>query len=201
MNFRKHALMKGETKASLLSTTEKVTDVHESGGFKFKCIGADLQFECVERDTNGVVFEIVDADDHVRPVERSIRTVKEGIRCTIADVPFRRIPKIMTRSLVTLRTRNLNQFPSENGMSSSLSPLTIVTGEPKPDTRKFNLDFGSYVEVFEDNGFMQNSTRTRRAPASGIGPTTRRKVSHHFMSLATWRRLRRKKWHEPPMPD
>ena len=94
------------------------------------------------------------------------------------DVPFRRPAKIMTRSLVALSTGSLNHFPSENGMSSSLSPLTIVTGKPKLCARKFNLCYGSYVEAFEDDGFLQNSNMMRGAPAACIGTTPCRKLSH-----------------------
>ena len=178
IDFRVSTCLKVETKASSLSAIENVINACKPGGFKVKCIDADLQFEFVEDDVNGALIEIVDADDHANPVERSTRTVKEVIRFIVEDVPFKRLPKIMTRGLVALSTRNLNQFPSKNGMSSSVSPLTIVTGKPKPGAMKFNLDYVSYVEVFEDDGFMQNSNMMRGALAACIGTTPCRKASY-----------------------
>ena len=97
--------------------------------------------------------------------------------------------------------RNLNNFPAENGMSDEFSPLSIVTGGPRADTRNHNLDVGCYVEVFEHDGWMQKSNRTRGATSTCLGPTPYRKASNYFMSLVTGRRLCRRKWSELTMPE
>ena len=74
-------------------------------------------------------------------------------------------------------------------------------GGPRTDAKKCNLDVGSYAEVFEDNGWMQNSNRTRDTPAMCLGHTPCRKPSNYFMSLVTGKRLHRRKWSEYPIPD
>ena len=76
IDFRTFTCVKVETKESSLSAIEKAIDVCKLGGFKVKCIDADLQFERAEDETNDVLFEIVDADDHVHPVERSTMKLK-----------------------------------------------------------------------------------------------------------------------------
>ena len=43
----------------------------------------DIEFECVEHEFDGIVFEITDADNHIDTVEPTIRTVKETIRCLV----------------------------------------------------------------------------------------------------------------------
>ena len=58
----------------------------------------------------------------------------------------------MIRRLAELVMRNLNQFPSENSASEVHIPLTIVTGQPKVDYNNLTADYGSYAEVFEDDG-------------------------------------------------
>ena len=92
-----------------------------------------------------------------------------------------------------MTTRNLNQFPLENGISNKYSPLTIVTGVSLADTRKYAIDFGSYAKTFEDNGMIQNSTRTRGTPAICLGSKSYRKPGQYFMALVTGKKLRRKK--------
>ena len=79
------------------------------------------------------VLNTADADDHVHEVERSIRTIKERVRCTVQGLPYRRVPRVMMRSIVEWAHKNLNQFPAKNGASDALSPLTIMTGMPSPD--------------------------------------------------------------------
>jgi hypothetical protein len=36
----------------------------------------------------------------------------------------------------------LNQFPTRNGASDTLSPLTIMTGKSKPDCNDMKIEFG-----------------------------------------------------------
>ena len=94
---------------------------------------ADMQFECIENDLVQTQVEIVDADDHVDVVERSMRSVKEHIRTLVQGLPFRRITKFMAKRLVAVAIRNLNSFPSDNGTSSECSPLSIMTNAPSLD--------------------------------------------------------------------
>ena len=75
------------TKQSLEAAFNKVINLHKEGGFDVKCIDADLQLECAEDSFSGVTVEICDEDDHIEVVERSIRTMKEGIRVVANDTP------------------------------------------------------------------------------------------------------------------
>ena len=73
---------------------------------------------------------------------------------------------------------------------------------PRIDTRKCPADFGSYTEIFEDNGWIYNSNRSRARPTLVLGPSPcAQKTGHAFMPLITGRRLRRKKRTELPMPS
>jgi len=57
----------------------------------------------------------------------------------------------MIQELVYHAARGLNQFPTKNGVSDTLSPLTIMTGRANPDYNDLKLEFGSYVQDFEEN--------------------------------------------------
>ena len=139
-----------------------------------------------------VEVEIIDPLDQVNVVEQSIRTVKEGIRCIVAMLPFIRLPKSVVCRLIEVAIRNLNQFPAENGISNKYSPLTVITSRLSMDYNDILLDFGTYTEVYEDNRWITSSNRFRSTPAICLGPTFYRNPGYYFLSLVTGRILRRR---------
>ena len=64
-------------KRNLTQGINNVAHAHRSNGFSIKHAVADLEFKCVKEDLSPIAVNIVDANDHVHPIERSIRTVKE----------------------------------------------------------------------------------------------------------------------------
>ena len=118
------------------------------------------------------------------------------MRGLVKGSPFERTPKLMLKRLVEVDTRNLNPLSAENRISDALIPITIVARGNTPDERAFSLYFGAVVETVEDNGWLQNSNRTRSTLAVVLGPSPHRKPSHISMSLFTGRRLRQEKWTE-----
>ena len=54
-------------------------------------IHADNEFECCRDELSPIVLDIAGAGMHVGEVERSIRTVKERVRCTTHNLPFQKI--------------------------------------------------------------------------------------------------------------
>ena len=73
----------------------------------------------------------------------------ERSRSTCSGIPCKRITILMDRSLIEAITEVLNAFPSKNGISSTLSPVTIVEGKPKFDFSRAMIPFGSYTLVYE----------------------------------------------------
>lgn len=96
--------------------------------------------------------------------------------------------------------KGLNQFPAKDGVSDTLSPLTILTGIGAPDYQSLRLEFGSYAMVFEDND-PSNTTKARTTGAIALTHTGNRQGDYHFMSLITGRRLARHQWTALPMPN
>jgi len=143
-------------------------------------------------------LDVPAADDHVGEVERSVRTMKECTRTTIHGLPFKRLPKLMVKELVLNSAKGLNQFPAQNGISDTLSPLTILTGRPNPNYNDLKLEFGSYVQVFEDNN-PTNTTASQNTGAIALNPTGNTSGDYFFMSLTTGRCLSRHQW--IPMTD
>jgi len=159
-----------------------------------------MEFECIRNDVLPSRLNVTAADDHVGEVERSIRTMKERARTIIHGLPFKRLPKVMIQALVYHATKGLNLFPAKNGISDTLSPLTIMTGRANPDYNDLKLEFGSYVQVFEDNT-SSNTTTSRNTGAIVLNPTGNAQGDYFFMSLVTGKRLSRHQWTKIPMTN
>ena len=93
-----------------------------------------------------------------------------------------------------------NQFAAPDGVSKSLSPLTIVTGTPPPDYSKMGLEFGSYVQVFNDNE-PTNTMALRTTGAIALTSVGNSKGDYTFMSLDTGQKLIRHRWTVLSLPS
>ena len=78
--------------------------------FTVQLIDADAEFKTLE-GTLEVALNIVDPLEHVHPAERSIRTLKERIRCTIQGLPFSCIPKGTIVGAMFECNSDLNRLP------------------------------------------------------------------------------------------
>jgi Reverse transcriptase (RNA-dependent DNA polymerase) len=200
IKFRTISVLQDRNKSSILKELNIVIKFYQSRGFTIPDIHCDQEFECLRNDILPIQLNVVPADAHVGDVERSIRTIKERVRSTIHGLPFRRYPKLMIRELVFSATKWLNQFPADGGISDTLSPFTIMTGRPNVDFNTLKLEFGSYVQVFEDN-FPTNSMKSRNTGAITLSHTGNSQGDYYFMSLETGRRLCRHAWTLVPMPN
>jgi Reverse transcriptase (RNA-dependent DNA polymerase) len=172
--------------------------VYRSRGFRPVAIHADGEFHAVQTAFPDVRFSICAVDDHVPEIERAIRTVKECIRTTIHGLPFGRLPRVLVKELAASAIRTLNMLPHPDGVSSTLSPATIVTGHPKTDYRTLHLEFGTYVQVYDGTS---NDTKSRTLGAIATNPTGNSSGDYYFMSLATGHRIHRRSWTVLPISD
>ena len=107
----------------------------------------------------------------------------------------------MIKHMLFDAVRSLNQFPWKYGVSSDLSPAAIVTGAGPPDFNNLRLEFGTYVQVFEDNTPSNSMPKARSLSAIALEPTGNAQGDYYFMSLATGARISRHNWHALPMTD
>jgi hypothetical protein len=180
--------------------TQAVIKLYKTRGFTVTRVEGDQDFSCLPNDLLPTPLNIADADDHVAEVERSIRTIKERVRCLVQGLPFKRIPKAMMRAAIENANKTLNQFPAKNGVSDTLSPLTIMTRRPTPDYNGTKIEFGACAQVFEGNNPTHNP-RARTTGAIALTPTGNGQGGYFFLSLATGRKLSRQQWDALPMPE
>ena len=199
LQFRTVAPVNSRSKATMLREIRAVMDIYRRRGFTIESMYGDQEFECIENDLNTDVF-IADTDDHVPEIERSIRTIKDRVRSTVHGMPYKYLPRIMVRGLVEHAVKCLNQFPALNGISPTISPLTLVTGITPPTFDKLSLEFGSYAQIFELNT-PTNTNKARTTGAIALNTSNGAQGGYQFMSLTTGDRLSRQQWTELPMPN
>jgi len=187
-------------KDTLLRESRAVLALYQSRGFNIPDHHTNMEFGCIRNEVLPTQLKVTAADDQVGKVKRSSRTIKERTRTTIHGLPFKRFPKVMIQELVYHAAKGLNQFPSQNGISETLSPLTIMTGRANPDYNDLKLEFGLYVQFFEDND-PSNTTTSGNTGAIVMNPTGNAQGDYQFMSLTTGKRLSRHQWTEIPMTN
>ena len=146
-------------------------------------------------------MNILAADSHVGEIEQSVRTIKEWIQTCIHGLPFQRLPMLMIQHMVEETVRCLNQFPWENGISDDVRPAALDTGHPPPDFIKMRFEVGTYVQVFNKDNKLTNTTRARSLEGIVLGPTGNVQRHYNFMSLSSDAKILRHQWTSLPMTD
>jgi len=182
----------------LLTCTQSVLEVYLARGFEIAYMRGDNEFECLRESIRPTNLEIVAKNEHVPEIERSIRTIKERIRATVNSLPYKFYPKLMLSHLVSHIVKLINMFPAQNGLSSTLSPHTIISGAPTPLYKDFNLEFGAYVQAHEAPT-VTNTTSSRTTGAIALSPSNDH-GGWYFLSLASGKRIHRYSWTPLPIP-
>jgi hypothetical protein len=142
----------------------------------------DKEFEPLRGQLAGIQVQLdhTGADDHVGDIERWIRTVKERMRAIITSLPFQRLPPRLIIECAKSRVFWLNSFPHPDGVSSTLSPREIGTGQTLDYNRHCHFEFGEYVQTHEAH---DNSMAPRTVGALALHPTGNALGRHYFFSL------------------
>jgi hypothetical protein len=77
--------------------------------------------------------------------------VKEQCWATRHSLPYERLPKLMTIHIVLNVVKLLNFFPTKGGVSDTLSPKTIISGETLDFKKHLSLQIGHYCQVHEED--------------------------------------------------
>lgn len=200
IKFRTIAPIKTRKKDVLLRETKAIKKLYEARGFKICDLHVDNELACIREDIRPTNLNVANADDHVPEVERSIQTVKDRVRCLWHGLPYKKVPKLLSRSMVENAVKNLNDFPAKDGVSTTISPKTIVTGAPVPDYNDMKLEFGTYAHVYKDHK-IKNDNKARTTPSIALNRTGNGQGGYYFMSLVTGKKLSRKQWDLVPMLD
>jgi hypothetical protein len=122
---------------------------------------------------------IVLRDEHVPGAERYIHTIKECTRCVYNLLPFLKMPNRMITKMVYTSVFWLNMSPTSDGVSTTLSPLTIVAGLGLDYTNHCHLESGTYVQVHEEH---DNTMATQTTGTITLQPTGNAQGGNYFLA-------------------
>ena len=199
INFTTAQYCTSRSLKTIMTALDKVKNKYESRNFQITDCHADNEFDkSAMRDfLEPALLHIYARNEHVGIIERPTRTIKERTRSVCHNIPYRRITILMVRSLIEGIVDVMNAFPSEDGVSKTMSPSTIVEGKPKLDFGKGIISFGSYALVYTSTS---NDMKSRAVPAIAL-KRSNNAGGHYFMSLYSGKRIHGYKWKELPVDD
>jgi Zinc knuckle len=200
LRFGTTEMIQNQKNETILKAIRNVLNIYEGRGFKVSHFLMDGQFNSLRNEilSLGIDLNAVARQEHVPEVERYIRTLKERVRSHYNALPFNPMPPRMMIELVHYCNFWLNSFPNEDGVSKSLSPRLIVTGNRINYSKHCKLEFGEYVQTHEEHN---NSMDPRTIGAIALRPTGNAQGSYLFFSLNSGRVITRNRWTVLPMPD
>ena len=159
-----------ESKVTLVSCLRRVINLYQSGGFQVIEARGDGQFKFTEEHIRPTHLYTCAPGEHIPQVERSIQTLERDYRTLYHGLPYNYYPKIMLCSLVYFVVQLRTVFPPVDGISTTMSPTSIVTGLLTPDAAHFSLEFGEYVHVHDNPTITNDINPPRSTPTIALLP-------------------------------
>jgi hypothetical protein len=106
----------------------------------------------------------------------------------------------MTIHILLNVVKLLNFFPTKGGVSDTLSPKTIMSGEALDSNKYLSLQLGQYCQVHDEDN-PRNSQIARTKGAISLGPSGNLQRGFKFMALNSGNKIVCRSWDVIPMPD
>ena len=136
--------IKNQQGTTIFNGIRAIHQVYLQRGFRIRNAFMDGQFEPLRGNLAelGILLNTASNDEHVPEIERQIRTVKERTRAIYCTLPFQKMPRRLIIEMVYAANYWLNMFPRPGGISKTLSPRTLLTGQTWSYTTHCKLEFG-----------------------------------------------------------
>ena len=137
--------------ANIFAAFKEIYQYYMHHGFHITTVHSDREFaplqSLVAALPGGPMINLESAKKHVLEFERKIRVVKERCRAARHGLPFQKIPKLLTIHIVFQTVKLIIFFPTKGGISDTLSPKTIMSGEILYYKKHLSLQIGQYCQV------------------------------------------------------
>jgi len=130
---------KSPKKREIKSGLKQLLNTYHLRGLQVNQINTDNECVCIREEARPVNMNIVAAGEHVTDIARSSRNLREGPWGHVHRLSYKRYPAIIVIVCVTQVIKRLNQSPSENGLSTTISRPTLITGIPGPDYQQVKI--------------------------------------------------------------
>ena len=192
--------LSSRTAKNLARHIDQIAQLYARGGFRVGTVLMDNEFEKLRPLVPTLSINTTAANEHVPEIERRIRLIKERGRGILNTLPFKKMPRVILIELIYHVVLWLNAFPCKSGISDTLSPRELVYRHRLDFAKHFRAPFGSYCEV-HDEPAPTNNMVSRSVPAIVLGPTGNLQGTYKFFSLATGKKIKRRRFTRYPMPD
>jgi hypothetical protein len=162
-----------------------VFKLYRRAGFKITVIEADLAFKPLLTELEqelGFTSNFANPGDHVSEAERSIRTMKERIRAGYHRLPYKRLPRLLLKTLVVDTPKKINYFPAKGGISKYFSPRAILHQRKLDYLKHCAIPFGTAVQAQQPT---DNTTAGRMVDGIYLRHTESVQGGHEVMNLHT----------------
>jgi hypothetical protein len=200
IHFSTVELIGNRAPSTVLHSLVTVMQLYKRRGFQIKHILMDGEFHNLVGpiSDHGASLNTASRAEHVPEIERFIRTLKERTRCIYNTLPYETMPPRLLTEMIYASNFWLNAFPHPNGISNTMSPRAIITGQCIDYNRHCQLEFGTYVQTHEEH---DNSMAARTCGALALRPTGNSQGGWYFFNLNTGRVINRHRWTELPLPS
>ena len=185
---------------TIIPSLKSVIHIYTSRGFTVEYIHADHGFRGMQDQFLPTRLNLTAAGEHVPEIERSIRTLKERTRTTCHGLPYRCHPTQLTTANVRHNNTWLNWEISNDGVSKTLSPRTIIWGDNPDYNTHCRIELGSYCEVYEPRQ-ITNTQAARTVKCIALNPANNAQGGYKFLALNTGKIITRNQWIELPITD
>ena len=130
----------------VVNAMQRIINQYSKRGFAIKTLHGDNKFKQLEDwlTSKQVTLVTCDTVEHVPTIEHMNCFLKEGIRCTRADIPFTHVPKQFLVEVVKRVMMLVNLIPRKGGVHAALSPREPIKGM-KLRVPKYKI--GQYVQA------------------------------------------------------
>ena len=186
-------------KQNIINELRKIIKTYNDRGFTIENIHGDNEFNVKDiiESVKPCTTIIYPPNEHVKEIERSIRTMKERSRCVCHSLPYKRYTKLMTLELISDVNKWLNMFPTDDAICKTMSPAMILEGTHKPDMSKQRVPFGTYAIVYTSTSNNMKSRSVEAIALTDAGP----KGGCYFMNIETGKKIHGHKWTVVPISD
>ena len=141
-------------------------------------------------------------------IERQILTIKERVRSGYHRLLFVHrqsrkvtVPRVIPRHLVTHVVFMMNNFPSDTGLKTTISPQTLLMGIKLDAKHQCRMPFGDYAQLGEEKEPKNDVTEPRTIGGISLGPIGNEQGGYKFMRLVTRNVLKRCTFTPLPMTE
>ena len=161
--------------------------LYKNAGFPVIIINSDNEFRPVFEPMKaefGFQPNYASAQEHIPEAERNHRVIKERVRACFHNAPFKLLPRVAVKYLVTESTAKLNFFPAKGGCSTTYSPHQIIL--QKPLIYKWHCKIPTLQTVLAHNEPTPlNLMQARAIEGLFLGPTKNAQGGFKIYNLET----------------